>query len=95
MNHFKTPKEAERALKKLFSIFIPKKEIVSSVDVELEPSDKENEYYVHLTFNINKDSFTQNESDTLMSSRRELISAAKKYLGIKLIINQTSVSTKK
>ena len=56
MNHFKTPEEAERALKKLFSIFIPKKEIVSSVDVELEPSDKENEYYVHLTFNINKDS---------------------------------------
>jgi hypothetical protein len=66
-----------------------------SANITLEPTGDSNEYYGHLTFIVDGDSFTQKQSDALMSSRPELLKNLKKYLGIKIIINQTSVTTKK
>ena len=95
MNHFISEKDAENAINKLMPIILGKLGDFYSVDITLEPTGDDNEYYGHLTFIVNGDSFTQRQSDALMSSRPEILRNIKKYLGIKVIINQTSVTTKK
>jgi hypothetical protein len=95
MNIFKTTSEAENAINKLLPILLKGKKNIHSVEVNLTPSDSENEYYANLQFVFKGKSFSQDESDAILSLRSSLNSDIRKYLGIKLTINQTGVSTEK
>ena len=95
MSYFKSEKDAENAINKFMPIILGNLGKFYSVNMNLTPTGSEDEYYGDLTFIVNGDSFTQKQSDALMSSRGNIVKNLKKYLGIKVIINQTSVTTKK
>lgn len=95
MNVFKTIEDAENAINKLLPILLKSKKNIRSVEVNLTPSDSENEYYAHLQFIFKGKSFSKDESDAILTLRSSLNNDIKKYLGIKLIISQTGVSAEK
>jgi hypothetical protein len=95
MNIFKTTSEAESAINKLLPILLTDKEGISSVSVSLTPTGEDNEYYVNIHYFFDGNSFDRQIPNRITSSRRQLKKRVKDYLGIKLIMNKTSVNTEK
>ena len=96
MGIFKNISDAETAINKLVPLLVRGINRLEKVEVDnfrQHSNDPDNTYYVDVTFYVDGESFDRELANNFLHIKQRLLDDIKRYMGVTLISNSSSVTT--